>query len=133
MITGLCLHRTPLSGILSLLAIATCATWSLGQENNSAAKDTPYTATVSDTEARFVFPIPVCDGWEFGGPAKEETDLRSFVTWFVPSHGPAWGDVSLLNAEGKQLWDASAPGEPAVISTTGDKVAALVYSTQEMT
>lgn len=60
-------------------------------------------------------------------------DLQSFVSWFVPSHGPAWGDVSLLDAKGKDLWHSSGPGEPAVISATGDKIAALVYSKQNVT
>ena len=58
-------------------------------------------------------------------------DLQTFVTWFVPNHGPAVGDVSLRNAEGKELWSRVAPGQAAAISASGDKIAAPIYEEPE--
>jgi len=59
--------------VMASLAIAWMIPLALGQQAADAHPDTPYTAIVGGREARFVFPLPHRDYWEFGGPAEKET------------------------------------------------------------
>jgi len=60
-------------------------------------------------------------------------DLRTFVSWWVPNHGPSWGRITALDGKGKELWRRTAPGISGAISASGDTIAAPVYANQNMT
>ena len=68
---------------------------------------------------------PVWTGFGWGmAPAR---DSQTFVVWSAPNHGPQVGNVSVVDAKGKELWSRVAPGDAAAISASGNKIAAPIY------
>ena len=59
--------------LLLLVVVTWVRAVAVARQTPQEQPDTPYTATVSDNEARFVFPLPHWVNWQFGGPAARET------------------------------------------------------------
>lgn len=74
-------------------------------------------------------PVWMASGWGMGAAR----DLQTFVSWWVPNHGPSTGSITVLNGTGKELWHRVAPGNSAAISASGGKIAAPVYEKQDLT
>ena len=58
-------------------------------------------------------------------------DLRTFVTWERPGHGPGIGTTAVLNAAGKEQWRRFTSWTGAVVSPTGDTIVAQVNENQD--
>ena len=73
----------------------------------------------------------VWTGHSFGMNAS--ADLRTFVTWAEPPHGPGPGSVSRLDDSGKQVWFKFSQDPGAVITPAGDKILARAAVNQNPT
>ena len=59
-------------------------------------------------------------------------DLRTFVDWSAPNHGPGPGAIRLLDVSGTQLWSSTSDDPAAVVTPAGDKVLARVRADQDV-
>ena len=60
-------------------------------------------------------------------------DLRTFVAWAEPNHGPGIGSVTALDQNGNTLWSRVASSAGGVISPSGDKIVAWINENQSPT
>jgi hypothetical protein len=60
-------------------------------------------------------------------------DLRTFVAWAEPNHGPGIGNVTALDQNGNTLWSRVASSAGGVISSSGDKIVAWINENQSPT
>jgi hypothetical protein len=60
-------------------------------------------------------------------------DLKTFVAWWEPPHGPGIGNVSVLDQNGKQLWSKYSSSPEAAVSPSGERIAAWINRNQNPT
>jgi hypothetical protein len=57
-------------------------------------------------------------------------DLRTFVSWSEPPHGPGAGNVTVLDGAGKEIWSRLSQDPGAVVVPAGDEVLARIAINQ---
>jgi hypothetical protein len=60
-------------------------------------------------------------------------DLRTFVAWSAPPHGPGIGHVVALDESGNRIWSRLASFAHGIVSPAGDKIIAWVDDNQQPT
>lgn len=128
------IQRTPLALAIVFLLVA-CSGLRGGEQ--TAATEPPYTAVVSPTEARFVFPVSAREVWQWNSSAirdnvqeyqwqvrvddRGRTGSFGYALVKLPGADPAQGSLAeLLRAGETGVW---RPGNPSTkIESTGVRV-----------
>lgn len=68
---------------------------------------------------------------DIGGDGMDASpDLRTFVIWNDPHHGPGFGSVAAFDRSGKELWRKYSLGGSGLVFPSGDKILARLFIDQ---